>query len=64
MRERAEALERYAAAARGWDYEGWLRLRRADKDSVTAARHVTDLVERRVQDTPSFGAAGGSEAGV
>jgi predicted nucleic acid-binding protein len=23
-----------------------------DKDFVTAARHVTDLVERRVQDTP------------
>jgi Arc/MetJ family transcription regulator len=29
---RVEALEHYAAAAEGWDYEGWRRLRKADKN--------------------------------
>lgn len=29
---RIEALERYAAAAEGWDYEGWQRLRDAEKN--------------------------------
>jgi Arc/MetJ family transcription regulator len=28
---RIEALERYAVDAEGWDYEGWRRLREADK---------------------------------
>lgn len=28
---RIEAMERYASAADGWDYEGWQRLREADK---------------------------------
>jgi Arc/MetJ family transcription regulator len=30
---RIEALERYGAAAERWDYEGWRRLRREEKDS-------------------------------
>jgi Arc/MetJ family transcription regulator len=29
---RVEALEQYAAAAEGWDYEGWRRQREADKN--------------------------------
>ncbi|HZA00202.1 MAG TPA: type II toxin-antitoxin system VapB family antitoxin [Acidimicrobiales bacterium] len=28
---RVESLERHAIEAKGWDYEGWRRLRRADK---------------------------------
>lgn len=28
---RVEALERYAAAAQTWDYEGWQQLRESDK---------------------------------
>jgi Arc/MetJ family transcription regulator len=28
---RIEALERYAAAAKGWDFKGWQQLRQADK---------------------------------
>jgi Arc/MetJ family transcription regulator len=28
---RLDALERYAAAAENWDYEGWRRLRAAEK---------------------------------
>jgi Arc/MetJ family transcription regulator len=29
---RVEALQRYAAHAAGWDYEGWRQLRQADKN--------------------------------
>lgn len=29
---RIEDLERYAAASRDWDYDGWRRLRDADKN--------------------------------
>ena len=28
---RIEALERYAVDAKGWDHEGWQRLRKVDK---------------------------------
>jgi Arc/MetJ family transcription regulator len=28
---RIEALERFAAAAKGWDFAGWQRLRKAEK---------------------------------
>lgn len=28
---RIQALERHAAIAKGWDYDGWRRLRDADK---------------------------------
>lgn len=31
---RIEALERHAANARGWDYDGWRRQREADKRSA------------------------------
>lgn len=30
---RIEALEHYAALARNWDYEGWARMRAAQKDA-------------------------------
>ena len=29
---RIDELERYAAASRGWDYEGWRQLHDADKN--------------------------------
>jgi len=32
---RVEALERYGAAAEGWDHEGWRRLRDAAKNPAT-----------------------------
>lgn len=30
-RRRVESLEHFALVAEGWDYEGWQRLREADK---------------------------------
>lgn len=31
-RKRLEALRHYSELARGWDYEGWQRMRAAEKD--------------------------------
>jgi Arc/MetJ family transcription regulator len=31
---RVQALERYAAAAKGWDYAGWEKLRDTDRNSA------------------------------
>lgn len=30
-RRRVDSIERFAELARGWDYDGWLRMREADK---------------------------------
>ncbi len=34
QRVRIESLEHFAEVARGWDYEGWRRLREADKQHL------------------------------